>query len=94
MPHRARTLSIEAVAWGAAALLIGLAAGFVAVNHPLWPAAVVLVAVGWGAAVYRYPSAWLFALPAVLPALNLSPWTGWIGIEELDIFVLATVAAG
>ena len=94
MPRRARTLSIEAVAWGGAAMLLALAALLLAFNHPLWPAAVAMGALGWGVVAYRYPNAWLFALPAGLPALNWSPWTGWIGIEEFDIFVLAAVAAG
>ncbi|MDC8756874.1 hypothetical protein [Janthinobacterium fluminis] len=40
------------------------------------------------------PQLWLFALPALLPALDLAPWTGWFFLEEIDLLLLATVAIG
>jgi hypothetical protein len=51
-----------------------------------------LVLVIWIAVVARWPGAWVLALPACLPVLNFSPWTGWVGIDELDLFLLATYA--
>jgi hypothetical protein len=36
----------------------------------------------------------LFALPALLPALDLAPWTGWFFIEEIDFLLLLTAAIG
>ena len=46
------------------------------------------------AAACRFPRLWLFVLPAALPAMNLSPWTGWIVFEEFDLLVLGVVAGG
>ena len=92
-PHNARPAVIEALAWAAASLLLGAVALFVAARHPLWPAGIAATVAAWMLVTYRFPRLWLFALPAGLPALNLSPWTGWIGIEEFDLFVLASVSA-
>jgi len=40
----------------------------------------------------RYPSSWLFFIPALLPVLDLAPWTGWFFLDEFDLFVLVTLA--
>jgi hypothetical protein len=40
------------------------------------------------------PHFWVFVIPAVLPLANLVPWSGWLFVEELDFFVLVTVAVG
>lgn len=37
---------------------------------------------------------WLFCLPALLPVLDLAPWTGWFFIEEIDLLLLLTVTCG
>lgn len=37
------------------------------------------------------PALWLFLLPALLPAVDLAPVTGWFFLEEVDLLVLATV---
>ncbi len=44
--------------------------------------------------VWRHPPLWLFGLPALLPVLDFSPWTGWIAFEEFDLLVLGSVAVG
>jgi len=94
MPEAARPLAVDKMAWAAASLLAAAATIAFALQHPLWPVTMVVVLAAWAVLAYRLPWAWLFALPACLPALNFSPWTGWIGIEELDLFVWATAAAG
>lgn len=43
--------------------------------------------------LWRWPL-WLVALPALLPICDLAPWTGWLYIEELDLFLLVTAAVG
>ena len=93
MLDHARRSAVEQIAWAAAAAALA-AAGFLAAHHPLWPTAALVLLAAWAVFAYRVPSAWLFVLPACLPALNLSPWSGWIGVEELDILLLGTVAAG
>jgi hypothetical protein len=93
MLDNARSRAV-ATAWAGASIAAGAMALFLAANHPLWPLALPLAVAAWMLLAYRCPHAWLFALPACLPALNLSPWTGWIGVEEFDLLVLAAVAAG
>lgn len=82
------------MAWACAAAAALGAAAFIAAHHPLWPLAATILLAAWVALAYRVPAAWLFVLPACLPVLNFSPWSGWIGVEELDILLLGTVAAG
>jgi len=65
-----------------------------ALNHPLWPMGMLVllwcvVAFEWGVS-----GAWMLLVPACLPFMNFSPWTGWIAFEELDIVLLAVLAGG
>jgi hypothetical protein len=48
----------------------------------------------WALAGMRWPRAWLVVVPAALPAASFAPWTGWIGVDEFDLLLLATLAAG
>jgi hypothetical protein len=88
--------------WGRSqAALLALVAGACLVGavglaglHPVAPFALslalllVTLAVGW-----RPQLAW-FLLPALLPVMNFSPWTGWWLIDESDLLVLACLAGG
>ncbi len=67
---------------------------YLAAHHPLGPTGAVGLLVAWVLAALRWRGLYLYALPAALPLLNLSPWTGWIGIEEFDIAVAGAAAAG
>lgn len=40
------------------------------------------------------PRYWLFALPLLLPVLDLAPRTGWFVLEEIDLLILLTAAIG
>lgn len=42
-------------------------------------------------AAFRH--AWLVAIPALLPVLDLAPWTGRFFFDETDLFLLATLGA-
>ncbi|MBV5309973.1 hypothetical protein [Chromatium okenii] len=44
--------------------------------------------------LWRYPAAWLVILPALLPVLDLTPWTGRLYFGEYDLFVALTLALG
>ncbi len=46
------------------------------------------------ALLYRYPKAWLVVIPALLPVLDLTPWSGRFFFTEFDFLVLATLAVG
>jgi hypothetical protein len=70
------------------------AALVIAAHHPLVPAwALVGVAVAMLVEA-RWPGIWLFLLPATLPWLDFSPWTGGLAFQEFDLLVLALFAAG
>jgi hypothetical protein len=79
------------------ALVAALALGggvFIAAHHPI-DARVALLAFGaWVACAWRWPRAWLFVVPALLPAASLAPWTGWQMVDEFDLLLLGTLAAG
>lgn len=80
--------------WLAAALALAASAALVAalVVYPLrghWLAPLLLC---YAALLCWRPVLWLFLLPALLPALDLAPVTGWFFLEEIDLLLLATVA--
>lgn len=73
--------------------LAALAAGaFVAMHQPL--SAPLALALGIVAAAFCVwlPNGWLFLLPALLPLVDLAPWTGWITFEEFDVVILGAAA--
>ncbi len=94
MPNRVRNPVGGPFLWGASSLACGVAALYVAAHHPVWPVGVTALSVCWMAMLLRWPAARWVALPACVPLLNFSPWTGWIGVEEFDIAVLGAAAAG
>ena len=79
--------------WWALLALAGFVFGAaLALHHPLWPV---------GALVFFYlacvlfaccPGIWLLLVPACLPWLNFSPWTGWLMFEEFDLLMLGVFA--
>jgi hypothetical protein len=76
----ARPLSVMFFALGALALAV----------YPLrghWLAAILPA---YGVLLWWRPGLWLFALPALLPALDLTPRTGWFFLEEIDLLLLIT----
>lgn len=42
----------------------------------------------------RWPLVWLASLPALLPLLDWSPWSGWLPLQEFEIFMLGILAVG
>ena len=68
--------------------------GVLASAHPLWPLAAWLVFSVCCVVVVWCPGIWLFWVPASLPLLNLSPWTGWLIFEEFDLLLLGVAAGG
>lgn len=79
------------------ALVAALALGggiFIAAHHPLAPGIALPAFATWAAIAWRWPGAWLFVVPALLPAASLAPWTGWQMVDEFDLLLLGTLAAG
>ena len=70
-----------------------VAAGlFLALHHPIAPGFAAAWFCLWAGIAWRWPQAWLVAVPASLPMLDLLPWTGWVAFDEFDILLLATAA--
>lgn len=67
---------------------------FLATSHPILPWLVSGVFLGFLPVFFWCPWFGLLALPALLPLLNFSPWTGWLIVEEFDLLVLAVLSAG
>ncbi|MDL2353687.1 MAG: hypothetical protein QFF03_02695 [Pseudomonadota bacterium] len=82
-----------AVAKCAAALLLAGLAGAAAL-YPLDKALLAVSLCAYCALLWWRPHAWLIAVPALLPVLDLAPWTGWYYLDELDLLLLATCAVG
>ena len=60
-----------------------------------YPFAQIVLTIGLGAyaaILYRYPDVWLIAVPALLPVLDLTPWSGWFFFDEFDLVILTTLA--
>lgn len=74
----------------AATICFALAAA-IAVNYPLVPWVLGAALLVYGLALWRWPSVWLAVIPAMLPAIDLTPWTGWTWVGEPDLFVLVTI---
>lgn len=64
----------------------------IAAFHPLSPVLAVFACLAATVFCFVVANGWLLLLPALLPVVDLSPWTGWISIEEFDIVVLGAVA--
>lgn len=76
-----------------AVVLVG-AVGATLVYFPYAQIALTLGLCLYGAVLYVYPNAWLIVIPALSPVLDLAPWSGWFFLDELDLFVLMTLAIG
>jgi len=82
-------IGAAAIAAASAALAFALAA-----HHPL-SAVLALAAIAlWILVAVMRPNAWLFAVPALLPILDLTPWSGSLFVDEFDLLVLGAAAAG
>ena len=93
---RIAVVEIPVAAWLPLRLVMSAAfvsmAAALAWKYPLghWQALAALLV--WVLILWVKPVLWFIMLPAIMPSLDLSPWTGWIAISEGDIAVLATVA--
>ena len=72
------------------AVLLAVAAGLW--DFPRWP---VLLGVGltlYAVLLWFRPLAWLVAVPAALPLLDLAPWSGRYFLDEFDLLMAVTLA--
>jgi len=81
------------LAWWVSAGCLG-AGLFLAAHHPLSALFSLVLFCTVCCLVAWQPRLWLWLVPACLPWLNFSPWTGWIVFEEFDLLLLAALAGG
>ena len=75
--------------------LSSLGAGlFLASSHPVAPVVVSVAFISILLTLLWQPRLAIFFVPALLPLLNFSPWTGWLIADEFDLLILAVLAAG
>ena len=72
------------------ALLAALSIGGLLLNYPLGRSWLALALIVYAGFLWRFPSLWLVAVPALLPVLDLAPWTGWFYLDEFDLLLLVT----
>ena len=83
---------------GSAGIIMSCAAGFTIIvgigAYPVGKLLLVLLLSAYAVLLYLQPWLWLFAIPALLPTLDLSPITGRLMLDEFDLFVLVSIAVG
>ena len=78
---------------GVAVAAIGLGfALWLALHHPVSPLAAVSAVLLCFVLAAVWRDFWLMAIPAALPWLDFSPWTGWLVVSEFDLFLCAVFA--
>ena len=60
--------------------------------YPLGSVWLAVAVLGYALVLWRWPQAWLVALPAALPVLDLAPFSGRFFVDELDYLLLVTLA--
>ena len=88
---RAVALRVGGAALACSAAAVGIV---IATHHPLWPQMATAAWLLWVITTVRWPGVWLIALPASLPLMNLSPWTGWLAFDEFDLVITGALAGG
>ncbi len=65
---------------------------FALFNYPIAPVWLGLFLIGYTALLVYFPYAWLVAIPALLPIMDFTPWTGRFFFDEFDLVILSTLA--
>lgn len=74
------------------AAALGVALLFVLSLYPAHRLLPALALLAYCTLLWVRPTCWLLLVPALLPLLDFSPWTGWFYLDELDLMLLATAA--
>jgi VanZ family protein len=74
----------------AALLLAGV--GWALLHYPLNSVWALLALVAYAALLWRFPRLTVPSVVALLPLLNFAPWSGWILVSELDLFIAVALA--
>jgi VanZ family protein len=77
---------------GSAWLLALPVAAVWALAFPVWPLELLLLLAVAGAVTWRWPVAALLLVPALLPVLDLAPWSGRFYLDEFDLLQAVVMA--
>lgn len=82
--------------WAMRIMAVVAAAGTVvgAMAYPFAAPALGLALAIYAVILWKWHAAWLVVLPALFPFLDLTPWSGWYFLTEIDLFVGVTLAFG
>lgn len=61
-------------------------------DFPRWQLSLAIGLVAYFLVLLRFRHAWLLLVPALLPTLDLAPWTGRFFFDEFDLLMLVTLA--
>ncbi len=87
---RKTTASLGARPLIAALLLAGV--GWALLHYPLSSLWALLALGAYAVLLWRFPRLSIPSIVALLPLLNFSPWSGWIVMSELDLFIAVALA--
>jgi VanZ family protein len=93
--ERGRAFALPNVAIGPLtpiAFVLALAAVLAVLAYPGPRLMLSLGLAAYALILFRDPAAWLVALPALLPVLDLAQWTGALFVDEFDLAVVTTLA--
>lgn len=71
--------------------LIGILILYQLIHYPIKPILLALFVFTYCYALFRRPLIGLFVIPALLPVMDFTPWTGRFFLDEFDLVVLATI---
>lgn len=83
--------TIATLCFKGTAFLCLILSGWMIWDYPLMPALMAVGFLAYGCLLWKYPTAWLFVVPALLPVFDLAPWTGRFFFDEFDVLILVTV---
>ncbi len=86
LPHRLYWLRVASLILLAGALTL-------ATYYPVGRLWLTVGAFLYWLVLLRYPSHWLLVLPILLSVVNIAPWSGWILLDEFDIFAVVTISS-
>ncbi len=87
--HAIQGSSLSARLFGIALLVL---VGFALFDFPRGQVLLAITLAAYAGVLSKWPSAWLVAVPAALPLLDLAPWTGRFFLDEFDLLMLVTAA--
>jgi O-Antigen ligase len=62
-----------------------------AYHFPIAPIGLIVFLLGYAAALWSYPVLWLVAVPALLPVMDVTPWSGRFFFDEFDLLLTTTL---